>query len=225
MCSLFSSVCPLSLEFKSEKRIAKQKGNMGRLFKRHLDHPPSIYCCKGCGTHLCDTKNVISTSFHGRCGRAVLISGVINVYFMRAEERQLMTGLHIVRDVHCVQCHENVGWTYDYAHDERERYKIENFVLEKELLVTKKQYPIDEVYQVEGPGAPTARSVGGNLASPSSPGDQRPGQAVPRRVPSTVAASPAPRLSTLGVLQRVRAAVAGGRPTAPQVPQRPPSQS
>lgn len=127
---------------------------MGKLFCRSLDHPSQVFACKACGTHLCDVRNVVSKQFHGRKGRAILVQGVINVYFMHAEERMLMTGLHIVRDVHCVSCRENVGWTYDYAQEERERYKIQRFVLERELLDVITQYSIDEQFQPpRAPGA------------------------------------------------------------------------
>jgi hypothetical protein len=46
------------------------------------------------------------------------------------EVRVLMTGLHTVADIYCVQCHVVLGWTYIDAVQESEKYKIGKFVLE-----------------------------------------------------------------------------------------------
>ncbi len=45
-----------------------------------------------------------------------------------------MTGLHIVRDIFCRICDTGLGWTYDFAHEEREQYKVAKFVIEKVFL-------------------------------------------------------------------------------------------
>lgn len=47
----------------------------------------------------------------------------------------MTTGRHIVRDIACRQCKETVGWKYDKAYEQAEKYKEGKFILEAELLV------------------------------------------------------------------------------------------
>ncbi|GLE04662.1 hypothetical protein PINS_up013641 [Pythium insidiosum] len=42
----------------------------------------------------------------------------------------LMTGLHVVVDVYCNTCWNHLGWKYEEAHEEKEKYKIGKIVLE-----------------------------------------------------------------------------------------------
>lgn len=46
----------------------------------------------------------------------------------------MTTGRHIVRDITCRQCKETVGWKYDKAYENSEKYKEGKFILEAELL-------------------------------------------------------------------------------------------
>jgi hypothetical protein len=46
----------------------------------------------------------------------------------------MTTGRHIVRDIHCRQCNEVVGWKYDKAYETSEKYKEGKYILEGELL-------------------------------------------------------------------------------------------
>lgn len=48
----------------------------------------------------------------------------------------MTTGRHEVRDISCRQCKETVGWKYDKAFEEREKYKEGKYILEAELLCT-----------------------------------------------------------------------------------------
>lgn len=73
-------------------------------------------------------------SFRGQHGKAFLFDKVVNVIPGETEERSMTTGRHIVRDIKCRQCQQNVGWTYDKAFEESEKYKEGKFILEAELL-------------------------------------------------------------------------------------------
>ena len=42
-----------------------------------------------------------------------------------------MTGLHTVADVACCQCNEVLGWKYEKAYEETQKYKEGKFILEK----------------------------------------------------------------------------------------------
>jgi hypothetical protein len=47
----------------------------------------------------------------------------------------MTTGKHIVRDIFCTNCNANVGWRYDLAIEQREKYKEGKFILERAKLV------------------------------------------------------------------------------------------
>ena len=51
-------------------------------------------------------------SFQGHFGRAYLMRKVINVYEANPEDRNMSTGVHRVRDIHCNQCQKLLGWRY-----------------------------------------------------------------------------------------------------------------
>lgn len=115
-----------------------------------------IYGCKNCKTHLSDPDDIISRvgplrmvrsskvamliihsqNFRGQHGKAYLFDNVVNVTESEPNERNMTTGRHIVRDIHCRQCKETVGWKYDKAYEASEKYKEGKFILEAELLCT-----------------------------------------------------------------------------------------
>ncbi|KAG5563523.1 hypothetical protein RHGRI_006081 [Rhododendron griersonianum] len=76
----------------------------------------------------------LNLCFQGRNGRAFLFSHVMNVAVGPKEDRQLMTGLHMVAGVHCEDCHEVLGWKYERAYEETQKYKEGKFILEKSKI-------------------------------------------------------------------------------------------
>lgn len=47
------------------------------------------------------------------------------------EDRVLITGLHTVCDIHCNVCGSVLGWKYEVAFDESQKYKEGKFIIEK----------------------------------------------------------------------------------------------
>ncbi|KAG8341462.1 putative Yippee zinc binding DNA binding Mis18 centromere assembly [Trypanosoma vivax] len=107
--------------------------------------------CGRCGAYLCNTNDVMSRHFHGKHGKAYLVSRCFNYYFGPPEEKELMTGTHIVRDVFCSTCDRYFGWTYDFAHQEKERYKVSRFVMERKLLTTISKQPQRQTVAADSP--------------------------------------------------------------------------
>lgn len=112
-----------------------------------------IYGCKTCKTHLADHDDIVSRvrcpphpllpwgdadnplqNFRGQHGKAFLFNTVVNVVQCEAGERNMTTGRHVVRDITCRQCKETVGWKYDKAYENAEKYKEGKYILEAELL-------------------------------------------------------------------------------------------
>lgn len=47
------------------------------------------------------------------------------------ENRNLITGLHVVADIYCKNCGMALGWKYEKAYEESQKYKEGKFILEK----------------------------------------------------------------------------------------------
>lgn len=101
---------------------------MGIVFKEYLDSEEMdqnkrIYCCSECHTHLALYSSLISTAFTGLHGKAFLFQDVVNVFVGQPEDKRMTTGLHTIRDIHCVACGMVVGWKYVKAFESSQRYK------------------------------------------------------------------------------------------------------
>ena len=53
------------------------------------------------------------------------------------EQRIMLTGDHWVRDVHCKKCQNKLGWMYEFATEDTQRYKEARTILEKALVMEK----------------------------------------------------------------------------------------
>ncbi|KAG2482661.1 hypothetical protein HYH03_018433 [Edaphochlamys debaryana] len=103
---------------------------MGRPFKAYLSGP-RVYSCANCRTHACDHEEILSKAFQGRHGRAYLVNSAINVNLGPKEERILITGLHTVADIYCATCSSVLGWKYEHAFEDSQKYKEGKFIIEK----------------------------------------------------------------------------------------------
>uniref|UniRef100_A0A0E0R9M3 Yippee domain-containing protein n=1 Tax=Oryza rufipogon TaxID=4529 RepID=A0A0E0R9M3_ORYRU len=102
---------------------------------------PRVYSCCHCRNHVCLHDDIISKAFQGRNGRAFLFSHAMNISMGPKEDRQLMTGLHTVADIYCRDCREVLGWKYERAFEESQKYKEGKFIFEKaKILMTLNGY-------------------------------------------------------------------------------------
>jgi hypothetical protein len=76
----------------------------------------------------------LSREFRGKHGKAYLFSDVVNAITSNTTERRYTTGKHIVSDVSCQRCESVIGWKYDKAFENSEKYKEGKYVLEMQLL-------------------------------------------------------------------------------------------
>ncbi|KAI1816016.1 yippee [Poronia punctata] len=107
---------------------------MGLAYNTYLDSISKIYGCRNCKTHLAIHEEILSQNFRGQHGKAYLFNIVVNIDEGEAVERSMTTGRHVVRDITCRQCKATVGWKYDKAYENSEKYKEGKFILEGELL-------------------------------------------------------------------------------------------
>ena len=149
-------------------------GFVGHYLNGHTSH---LRCAK-CSTDVCLTSQIISKGFTGRHGRAYLISPfpvlsgstqvskaandlcLPNTKTDAPSSRQLVTGVHTVSDVRCAFCSSMLGWKYDGAEEESQRYKVGKYILETKMIYSSSNWEIDEL---ELP--PTALRHGGIDAS------------------------------------------------------------
>ncbi|ESA43231.1 hypothetical protein GE21DRAFT_4293 [Neurospora crassa] len=130
-----SGATPASSDNRNNTNITttNPNNNMGLAYNVYLNSG-KIYGCRNCKTHLANHEDIISRNFRGQHGKAYLFNSVVNVETGDPNERNMTTGRHVVRDIHCRQCKEVVGWKYDRAYEPNEKYKEGKFILEAELL-------------------------------------------------------------------------------------------
>ncbi|KAL8840931.1 MAG: hypothetical protein Q9170_001124 [Blastenia crenularia] len=124
----------------------KTAATKGGYLAGHVSH----LRCARCATYFCPTSQIISKGFTGRHGRAYLVSAspvteaapseypsrfaekasLPNTRTHKAVPRQLVTGAHTVSDVSCAFCGSVIGWKYDSAEEETQRYKVGKYILE-----------------------------------------------------------------------------------------------
>jgi len=59
---------------------------------------------------------------------------VVNLQHSDVQERVMLTGRHMVRDVSCKNCNSKVGWLYEFATEDSQRYKEGRVILERALV-------------------------------------------------------------------------------------------
>ncbi|XP_014671984.1 PREDICTED: protein yippee-like 5 [Priapulus caudatus] len=107
---------------------------MGRIFLDHLGGT-RLFCCASCETVLTNRSELISTRFTGATGRAFLFKKVVNLNYSDVQDRVMLTGRHMVRDVSCKNCDAKLGWIYEFATEESQRYKEGRVILERALVM------------------------------------------------------------------------------------------
>ncbi|TVU48094.1 hypothetical protein EJB05_07717 [Eragrostis curvula] len=107
---------------------------MGLLFLERLEGE-GVFRCRQCRVDAASKDSIISRDFYGRTGRAYLFDRVVNICLGPKEDRYLITGLHTVNDIYCSCCQQILGWRYEKAYDESQKYKEGKFILERGRMV------------------------------------------------------------------------------------------
>lgn len=153
--SLFPTYLLPSIPFPGRKRksinlgLSGLPGNPPKEGGGYLSGHVSSLRCARCATDLCLASQIISKGFTGRHGRAYLVSpslnarndrptntdpipraSLVNTHVHKPMPRQLVTGAHTVSDVSCAFCGSVIGWKYEGAEEESQKYKIGKYILE-----------------------------------------------------------------------------------------------
>lgn len=124
---------------------------MGRIFLEHMGGT-RLFSCARCDTNLTNRSELISTRFTGATGRAFLFNKVVNLTYSEVQDRVMLTGRHMVkkllrilfdhnaqlyfqvRDVSCKSCDSKLGWMYEFATEDSQKYKEGRVILERALV-------------------------------------------------------------------------------------------
>ncbi|KAJ3612869.1 hypothetical protein NHX12_019126 [Muraenolepis orangiensis] len=79
---------------------------MGRIFLDHIGGT-RLFSCANCDTILTNRE---------------------------VQDRVMLTGRHMVRDVSCKNCNSKLGWIYEFATEDSQRYKEGRVILERALV-------------------------------------------------------------------------------------------
>lgn len=109
---------------------------------------PDTLRCMSCSTDVALASQIVSKGFTGRYGRAFLVAPppppaeqtLANIRVGRSEDRQLVTGWHVVADICCATCSRKLGWKYVDAKEQAQRYKVGKYILEVERVVTHRSW-------------------------------------------------------------------------------------
>lgn len=111
---------------------------MGLLFVEVLPRDATggaaVLQCRRCHVDAASVAAILSRDFHGRLGRAYLFDRVVNISLGPNEDRYFRTGRHTVNDIYCICCQEILGWRYEKAYEETEKYKEGKFILERTMM-------------------------------------------------------------------------------------------
>lgn len=64
----------------------------------------------------------------------------MNIRVGHSENRQLVTGWHVVADIWCGTCSKKLGWKYVDAKERSQHYKIGKFILETRRVVSHRNW-------------------------------------------------------------------------------------
>merc|ERR1712079_419088 len=106
---------------------------MGRVYLEHFGGS-KLFLCAQCDTFLTNRAELISTRFTGATGRAFLFNKVVNLNYSETQDRMMLTGRHIVRDVTCKKCDTKLGCVYEFATEDGQRYKEGRVILERAMV-------------------------------------------------------------------------------------------
>ena len=98
-----------------------------------------IYRCASCYSDICHSSLIISKDFWGNKGEAYFVKSVLNIKEDDHEvQKNMRTGRYGIKSIMCIQCDCCIGWKYVSSAEPTERYKVNKYVIEKNLLKTYK---------------------------------------------------------------------------------------
>ncbi|KAK3326698.1 yippee zinc-binding/DNA-binding /Mis18, centromere assembly-domain-containing protein [Apodospora peruviana] len=150
--TLRCNLCSTDIAFCSQ---IVSKGFTGRHGRAYLVSPPSAHHRRFSSSHFDKWRGSSKTKNSNSQKDDV---DLINVRVGRPENRQLVTGAHVVADIACAVCASKLGWKYVDAREQAQKYKVGKFILETQRVVASHAWEdvFVDVYSSSAPeqGAP-----------------------------------------------------------------------
>ncbi|UQC84940.1 uncharacterized protein CLUP02_10436 [Colletotrichum lupini] len=127
--TLRCSTCSCDIAFASQ---IVSKGFTGRYGRAYLIAPTAI---PNTTTDTASPSPSTTQSARGGANGSKNKGSLANVRIGKCENRQLVTGWHVVADITCVLCSAKLGWKYVDAKELSQKYKVGKFILEVERVV------------------------------------------------------------------------------------------
>jgi hypothetical protein len=83
-------------------------------------------------------------------------SELLNIKIGSRENRQLVTGAHVVADISCAMCGTKIGWKYVQATEQSQKYKEGKYILETQRVVAFRSW--EDIENVPGVNASNSRA-------------------------------------------------------------------
>jgi len=135
-------ICPQEIPVKMMEQELEYFGipkSEMRIFQKQFTlSGKKVWSCKSCGIHISDNRDIKSKNFTGKNGPGYLFESTVNVTEGDAITKELLTGKHLVADITCNNCGVYLGWKYQKAFTDENKYKEGKYVLEKTALVKEK---------------------------------------------------------------------------------------
>ncbi|KAI3535754.1 hypothetical protein CABS01_01752 [Colletotrichum abscissum] len=127
--TLRCSTCSCDIAFASQ---IVSKGFTGRYGRAYLIAPTAI---PNTTTDTASSSPSTTQTARGGANGSKNKGSLANVRIGKCENRQLVTGWHVVADITCVLCSAKLGWKYVDAKELSQKYKVGKFILEVERVV------------------------------------------------------------------------------------------
>jgi hypothetical protein len=96
-----------------------------------------VFVCKSCRRPVMSASHIMSANYHNACGKAYLVSAVVEVdQYGPLEQVRYTTGNYTVQHVRCrsPKCHTELGVAYLASEDPDNNYKVGTFMIGQRLV-------------------------------------------------------------------------------------------
>jgi len=95
-----------------------------------------ILICKACNFYIASMNDLLSRGYSGtHSAKAGLFENASNVSLGERKILLMHSGAYTVREIRCINCDSYIGWKIVQAHEPRERWKEDAYVLERHFLL------------------------------------------------------------------------------------------
>lgn len=123
-----------ALTMDNSTRISDLAERLDSVLKRVGECDENALSCKRCGSTVGHEGDIVSKSYRGKRGPAVLMKNVSNVDIGKEQTCMLLSGLYSTAPLSCAKCTEEIGWRYTKSFQAENDHKVGMSCIETSLL-------------------------------------------------------------------------------------------